>query len=352
MRCYHTVLLAVRGGQPVERNYIGVDLHKAFFQACAVTSTGERLWEGRFARSGDGIVAFAAQQVRGARVAVEAMGPTWAFVDALQPLEVEVCVVDPRKTKLKAGFAAKTDRLDARRLADALRRDSVTTVYIPPPPVRDLRERCRGRHHLVRVRAKLVQVIRALLLRQDGGEPPVTCLYSPRGLTWLDTVALPGAAGTALQRLTQGLRHMDALARAAQSDVIAHAETDPIAQALTTMVGIGPILALTLRAEIGDITRFARWPQLASYAGLVPRVEASAGKVWRGRITREGSPWLRWALVEAAIHAMNRPDRTGRWARQLAVRKSVCPARTALARVLCRDIFRVWHAAEGRSVIV
>lgn len=331
----------------MERNYIGVDLHKAFFQACAVTSTGERLWEDRFPRTREGIAAFGARQVQGARVAVEAMGPTWAFVDALQSFEVDICVVDPRKTKLKAGYAAKTDRLDARRLADALRRDSVTAIYIPPPAVRDLRELCRGRHHLVRVRAKLVQVIRALLLRQDGGAPPVTCLYSPRGLAWLDEVPLSGAAGIALQRLTAALRSVDTLARAAQADVIAQAAVDPIAQALTAMVGIGPILALTLRAEIGAITRFARWPQLASYAGLVPRVEASGGKMWRGAITREGSPWLRWALVEAAIHAMNRPDRTGRWARQLAVRKSVCPARVALARVLCRDIYRTWHTAEA-----
>ena len=330
----------------MERNYIGIDLHKAFFQACALSRGGDRLWEGRFPRTTEGIAAFASHEVRGARVAVEAMGPTWAFVDALQPLEVEICVVDPRKTKLKAGYAAKTDRLDARRLADALRRESVTTIYIPSVAVRDLRELCRGRHHLVRVRAKLVQVVRSLLLRQDGGEAPVTCLYSPRGIAWLETIRLAGAAGMALTRLTEALRAIDVLARAAQADVIAQAECDPVATRLTTLVGIGPILALTLRAEIGDIARFARWPQLASYAGLVPRVEASGGKTWRGGITREGSPWLRWALVEAAIHAMQRPDRTGRWARQLAIRKSVCPARVALARVLCRDIYRAWYAAE------
>jgi len=332
----------------MERNYIGVDLHKAFFQACAIDGTGARVWEGRFPRTVDGIAALAARGLSGARVAVEAMGPTWKFVDALHALEVEVCVVDPRKTKLKAGFAAKTDRLDARRLADALRRESVAPIYIPSPAIRDLRERCRGRHHLVRVRGKLVQAIRALLLRQDAGDPPVTCLYSPRGQQWLQTVMVPGAAGQSLQRLAAALAAIDAHARAAQAEVVAHAAADPIAHQLTTLIGIGPILALTLRAEIGVIDRFPTWPQLASYAGLVPRVEASAGRAWHGRITREGSPWLRWALVEAAIHAMRRPDRTGRWARQLAMRKSVCPARVALARVLCRDVWRTWRMLEAR----
>jgi transposase len=333
----------------MERNYIGVDLHKAFFQACAVSSTGTRIWEGRFPRTREGIAAFASHEVTGARIAVEAMGPTWKFVDAVQALEADVVVVDPRKTKLKAGYAAKTDKLDARRLADALRRESVATIYIPSPAIRDLRELCRGRHHLVRVRAKLIQAVRALLLRQDAGDPPVTCLYSPRGQAWLRSVVLEGRAGVALRRLTQALVSVDTLAREAQAEVVAAAEADPMAQALTTLVGIGPVLAITLRAEIGTITRFPTWPQLASYAGLVPRVASSGGVTRRGAITREGSPWLRWALVEAAIHAMQRKDRTGRWARQLAIRKSICPARVALARVLCRDIFRAWQAAAGRA---
>jgi Transposase len=91
------------------------------------------------------------------RVAVETTGATWAFVDALQPTGATVCVVDPRETRLKAGFAAKTDRLDARRLADALRRDSVVSVFLPPPAIRELREVCRGRHQLVRIRSRLAQ---------------------------------------------------------------------------------------------------------------------------------------------------------------------------------------------------
>lgn len=330
----------------MEPNYIGVDLHKAFFQACAVAPTGRRLWEGQWPRSAEGLAAFAARGIAGAQVAVEATGPTWAFVDALSPHAVHVCVVDPRKTKLKAGYAAKTDRLDARRLADALRRASVVSVYIPPRAIRELRELCRGRHQLVRVRARLVQAIRALLLRQDAGEPAVTRLYSPRGLAWLDGRALPGAVGDTLQRLTRTVRAVNTEVQAAEAAVAAQAAADPIAQALTTLMGIGPVLALTLRAEIGTIHRFRHWPQVACYAGLVNRVEASAGRVHYGPITRTGSPWLRWALVEAAIHAMRRPDAVGRWARQLAGRISICPARVALARVLCRDIMRVWRTVE------
>jgi transposase len=326
----------------MERQYIGVDLHKQFFQACLMTEGGERVWEGRFARDAAGIASFCARVGAQSAMAVEACGPTWAFVDAVAPTGARICVVDPRKTKLKAGHAAKTDRLDARRLADALRRDSVVSVYIPPPAIRELREACRGRHQLVRVRTRVAQMIRALLLRNDGPDPPTNRLYSPQSLAWLAEVHLAPAAECALRRLERVLRVVHAEACAADAAVKTRAAADPIAVALDTMVGIGPVRALTLRAEIGDIARFRRGAQLASYAGLVPAVEWSADRRYTGRITRAGSPWLRYVLVEAATSALRRPDATGRWARRLAVHKGVNKARVALARVLCDEIVAQW----------
>lgn len=136
--------------------YIGIDVHKAFFQACAVTPAGERLWEGRFPRTTAGMTALHARCTRHSALAVEASTPTWHFADALVGAVGEVRIVDPWKTKLKAGFAAKTDRLDARRLADALRRDSVVGIYYPPVAIREVRELCRARHALVQVRTGLI----------------------------------------------------------------------------------------------------------------------------------------------------------------------------------------------------
>jgi transposase len=325
------------------REYIGVDLHKAFFQACAMTRTGDRVWEERFTRTADGIARFVSRGVgREQAIAVEASGPTWAFVDALGPTGATICVVDPRKTKLKAGFAAKTDRLDARRLADALRRESVVSIYVPSVAIRELREVCRGRHQVVRLRTRVAQMIRALLLRSNAGEPPGTRLFAARALTWLAAVRLRPDADRQLRRLERLYHAMHRDAVVAETEVKHRAAADPIAVALTALTGLGPVLALTIRAEIGDITRFASGSALASYAGLVPRVEQSADRGYHGRITKNGSPWLRWALVAAAIHAIKRTDATGRWARRLAVRKGVYKARVALARVMCDDIVATW----------
>lgn len=149
--------------------YIGVDLHKASFQVCAMARTDQRLGEGRFPRSPDGMAAFLARCQPTMAVAVEATRPTWSFVDQIGAHVGRVCVVDTRKTKLKAGYAAKTDRLDARRLADALRRDSVVSIYVPSPAIRELRELCRHRLALTQLRTRVLQRLRALLLRQGLG---------------------------------------------------------------------------------------------------------------------------------------------------------------------------------------
>jgi transposase len=323
-------------------HYIGVDLHASFFQACSVTATGERVWETRFPRTADGIAAFLTRCQPTTAIAVEATGPTWHFVDAIHPSVGTVEVIDAFRTRLKAGYAAKTDRLDARRLADALRRESVVGIYYPPPAIREWRELCRYRHTLVHTRSALVQRVRALLLRQ--GIVDARRLAKVRDDAWLDTLSLPPRAKDSLAGLRRVLHVVRAESVAADDAVRAAAASDPVATALQRVVGIGPLLAMTMRAEIGDIRRFPTAAKLASYAGLVPRIEASASRVHRGRITRQGSPWLRWALVEAAMHAHRREDRTGRWVRRLAVRKGALTARVAAARRLCVDVFARWPA--------
>lgn len=322
-------------------HYIGVDLHKAFFQACAVTAEGTRVWEGRWPRSAEGIAALQAHCTRTTAVAVEASTPTFHFADALTGHAGQVVIVDPLKTRLKAGYAAKTDRLDARRLADALRRESVVSIYHPPPAIRELRELCRSRHTLVQTRTALTLRLGAVLLRQGVGEAPQR-LYRPAGLRWIDQLTLPAEAAASVRRLRRLLERVTEELAAAEADVARAAAGDPIVAALDPIVGIGRTLGLLIRAEIGTIDRFPTAGHLASYAGLVPRVEASGGRVRYGRITRRGSPWLRWALIEAAIHGPKRRDADGRWARRLALRKGALKARVGVARRLCDEIVARW----------
>src|SRR5262245_35178506 len=273
-------------------------------------------------------------------VAVEASTPTWHFADAIAAHVGELRIVDSVKTRLKAGYAAKTDRLDARRLADALRRDSVVGIYYPPMPIRELRELCRGRHTLVQTRTRILQRIRAVLLRQGIVEARRLVTHD----AVLDTLVLPPRAAATVMSLRHVLAVLRTEITTVEHEVQILATTDPIARRLQHIPGIGPVLALLVRAEIGDLRRFPTPGHLASYAGLVPRVDASAGRYRYGRITRRRAPGLRWALVEAAMHAPRRQDAMGRWARRLAIRKGILKTRVACARGLCDDIFTAWTA--------
>jgi transposase len=324
----------------VEQEYIGVDLHKGFFQVCTLNAAGARQWEQRWPTTAAGIAAWLTRCGAHSQVAIEASSPTWAFVDRVVTHVGAVHVVDTRKTRIKAGYAAKTDRLDARRLADALRRDSVVGIYYPPPTIRDLRELGRYRCHLARLQASLKQRIHALLLRH-GVETP-KALFTNRGTQWLDSLTLAGWAGHELRGLRQVLADVRVQMVPVVTAIRTVAATDPIARALDRRPGFGPVFSVTLRAEIATISRFPDGAHLASYAGLVPRVERSGSRQWSGRITKTGSPWLRWTLIEAAIHQFRRQDDFGRWARQLAVRKGILKTRVAVARALCREVFDTW----------
>lgn len=329
----------------MEQEYIGIDLHKAFFQVCAMGASGERLWETRWPTTDEGIAALLTHCGPQSHVAVEASSPTWAFVDRVVAHVGAVHVVDTRKTRIKAGYAAKTDRLDAQRLADALRRHSVVGIYYPPAAIRDLRELCRQRTQLARLQASLKQRLHALLLRQGVTLPRVTDLFGVRGTAWLDALTLDGWAGASLATLRQLLRDVQAQLGPVQTAIRERAAADPIARALDARPGFGPVFSLSVRAEIGTITRFPDGRHLASYAGLVPRVEGSAGRHWTGRITKAGSPWLRWTLIEAALHNVRRQDDFGRWARRLAVKKGLMKTRVAVARALCDEIVQTWPKA-------
>jgi transposase len=320
-------------------------LPKACLHACAITPSGDRLWDGRCPRTPAGLAALTARCSTRSALAVEASTPTWHVADALLGSVGDRRMVDPLKTTRKAGDAATTDRLDARRLAEALRRDRVVGIYAPSLATREVRERCRSRHARVQGRPALITRLRAGVRRQGRADARRLARTADDG--WLEGLGLPPQAAARVARRRRVLTTVRHEAAQAEADVRRLSDADPMAIPLPHVRGMGPVLAVTIRAAIADIRRFPTGGHVARYAGLVPRVDASAGRVRYGRITRRGAPWWRWALIEAAIHGTTRRDRIGRGGRGLAVRKGALTARVALARVWCAEIPERWSAVAG-----
>lgn len=135
------------------------------------------------------------------------------------------------------------------------------------------------------------------------------------------------------------LEHLTTEIHQVSTVITQQAEVDPQAQILQTMPGIGAYSALLIVSEIGDVGRFPDSRHLCSYAGLVPSVQASGGKTRLGRLTKQGSSWLRWILVELSMHAINGAPQFRSLYYRVAKKHGRNVGRVAVARAMLKTIY-------------
>jgi transposase len=274
--------------------------------------------------------------------AIESMTGARFVHDQLEQLGWDVAVADALKVKGIAPLAAKTDRIDARVLAELARRDLVPAIWLPDPTVRAERERARFRLHLVHHRTALKNRIHATLMT-FGHPVPVADLFGVAGRELLASLEVPEPWATSLATSLDLVDQLDREIEACAADLRAMGADHPYVPLLRTAPGVGWVLAYTIAAEIGDIARFAGPKQLVGYSGLCPIVRQSGGRDDRGPLARNGPKYLRWALIEASVHAARHPAYRRRYERtrqRLGRQRGPKVARIDLARQLCGAI---WH---------
>ena len=258
-------------------------------------------------------VGAAGEPVRGV---IESMTGARFVHDTLEQLGWEVLIADAQKVKGLAPLACKTDKIDARVLAVLSHRDLVPAIWLPDPRVRREREQARFRLHLVKHKldAQAPHPRDADHLRAPvPGHRPVR-RRRPRA-------ARPPRDPAAVARDGRRQPVADRRPRAPRSTQInrelrAGGADHPYVPLLLTVPGIGWVLAFTIAAEIGDITRFASRPRSScGYTGLCPRVRQSGDKDRRGPLTKQGPKYLRWAMLEATMHALRHPAYRERYQR-------------------------------------
>jgi transposase len=323
--------------------HVGVDLHQRFCYMTAMEARGKIVQAGAVANEGLALKRYF-RQFRGqaVQVAVEACGFWPAFREAVEPEVKRLVLVHPQRVKAIASAKLKNDRVDSATLAHLLRCDLLPESWKADRATQARRQQVRLRATLVRQRTRLKNQVHAVL-HQQGLRSPVTDLFGRRGRRWLAEVKLPEKAREAVNvccRLIDGYgQEIENQNRQLRGEV----RKDGRAQWLMTIPGIGEYSAMLLLAEIGDIGRFPDKQALCSYAGLVPRVRESAGKAARGGITRQGSPWLRWIMVEAAQVAVRSSPAAHRYYERLRKKKHAHVARVALARKLLVAVYALLH---------
>jgi transposase len=326
--------------------YVGWDLHRDYSQVAAVDGRGKLRCQVRIANDPESLLKFV-QSLRGpVRVAVEATR-NWEWLhELLEPVVEEVVLSHPKKTKAIASARIKTDKLDAKTLAHLLRTDLLPTCYLPDRDTRLLRELLRYRASLVRLRARIKNKVHALLAKQ-GKRSPYADAFGKAGRRFLRATPLPPIRRRAVDDYLELIDAIEGKLERVSAEVDARAQADPQAMLLCTIPGIGHYSALLILAEAGDISRFPTAKQLCSYAGLVPSLRASGDRAHYGRITKEGSPWLRWALCEAAQRAGRQSGPIGRFYRRIARRRGNSIAKVATARYLLTIIYHMLTRGEA-----
>ncbi|MER5918453.1 IS110 family transposase [Streptomyces sp. NPDC001982] len=334
-----------------ERQIVGIDLHRDRSVLLRMTAGGERLGRVRIDNSPAALKDQIAKAGPLPRVVLEATyGWYWA-ADALGEAGAEVHLAHPLGVKMFGYRRVKTDERDAADLADLLRMGRLPEAWIAPPPVREIRELVRYRHKLIQTRTSAKDQVHAVL-GKTGVRVPVTDLFGRRGRAWLAGVPLHGPYALRVASLLRLIAFLDDEIAGVDAHTAHALAGHPGYAAVQTIPGIGPIFAAVMVAEIGDVTRFAGPAQLCSWAGLTPRHRASDTRVHRGPITKQGSPLLRWACVEAvqrcrADTPMRRlkdriVDRRGRKARNIA--------KTAAARKLLTLVYYALRDGEVRAL--
>jgi transposase len=325
--------------------HYGLDVHKRFTQFCVMDQKGTVLLEGRCPNAA--LPSHPAFALKGLRRGVMEASGNWSYLfDLLEPLFAELLLAHPLRVRAIAAARVKTDAIDARTLAHLLRSDLIPAAYVPDAQVREARELLRFRLDLVKQRTALKNRVHALLAK-EGLDSPFTDLFGRHGREWLAGLGLPEARRRRIDAFLRVLDCLTAEIKSVEGCIRQQAKASPLAQLLCGIPGIAELSALTILAEIGEISRFPDPQHLVSYTGLAPSVRASGGKTRLGHITKQGPSALRWVLIEATHIAVRKPG----WLREhylhLRRGKSSSVAITACARKLLVAIYHVLTRGEA-----
>jgi len=331
-----------------QRQYVGIDLHRRRSVIVRMAEDGTVLDTVRIDNDALALGAEMAKAGPAPEVAVEATyGWYWA-ADVLEELGARVHLAHPLGIKAFAYQRVKKDESDARILAELLRMDRLPEAWVAPPATRELRELVRYRHKLVEARTNAKNQVYAVLAKQ-GTRVPMSDLFGVAGTALLNELALDDAYFVRVESLrdlvefhTREITMLDGL-------IARRLAGHPGYVAIQAIPGVGKILAAIFVAEIGDITRFSRPEQLASWAGMTPRHHESDATVRRGRITKQGSRLVRWAAVEAA-----KIPRSQSWLksdyRRIASRRGPKIAAVAIGRKILTLVFYGLRDGEIRCL--
>jgi transposase len=326
-------------GEPMVRS-IGMDVHRSFAQI-AIVDQGVCRDAGRIGVRPQDLREWASTLRHDDQVVLEATTNSDAIATMLRHVVARVVVSNPRKTRAIAEAKVKTDKVDARILAQLLAADFLPETWVADDQTRTRRRLVWRRTQLVKQRTRLKNQVHGILARNLVPTCPHADLFSGVGRTWLRGQQLPADEWRSVESLIRQLDFHGAEIAAVDRDIAIDAIDDAVIARLMSIPGVDVAVAMSVVAAVGDFRRFETPDKLVAYLGLNPRVYQSGnGPAFHGSITKTGRAQARGMLVEAAFAASRAPGPLRAFYRRVKQRRGWQIATVATARkltVLC------WH---------
>ncbi|MEW5980711.1 MAG: IS110 family transposase [Acidobacteriota bacterium] len=313
--------------------YIGLDVHKEYIHGTVLDDSGRVVKSGKFKYSKEGFEEFF-HGIGKAKVAIEA-GYCWQpAYELLEDMGHDMSLAHPLKTRLIADVKIKTDAKASEALSQLLLMGWLPTSYVPPEDIRRLRELVRLREYLVNIQTRFKNKTHSALMKE--GIRGRRGIFAKKRRAQLRSFEIDE-----VNRCVSILDVLDRHIRELSATIKSIAGESQEAKWLMSIPGIGYYSAVAILAEIGDVSRFSDPEKLCAYAGLVPSTQESGGKSTHGKITHQGSPILRWILVECVWNHTNNADDTSltRFFHRVARNRGKQKAAVATARKLLKVVY-------------
>ena len=281
---------------------IGCDFHPSWQQVSWLnTETGEA-GEQKLVHGTGEAKRFYQQLAAPVLIGMEATGNSQWFVELVEDVGHQIWIGDAAQIRASYVRKQKTDKRDAAHILKLVVQGRFPRLWMPDREQRDLRQLVLHRHKLVEIRSRVKNELQHLSMNK--GMQKKRTLWSQAGQKMLRQLPLKPWAACRREDLLGLLSTLNQQIGVLDAAVQTAAEENPQAKLLMTQPGVGPNTALAYVLTIGEVSRFPRGKQVASYLGLIPREHSSGGRQKLGVITKQGNRMLRSLLVEAAQTAV------------------------------------------------
>jgi transposase len=281
---------------------VGCDFHPSYQQVAVFNTLTGEVEERKLMHADGQAEQFYRELEAPALIGMESVGNAQWFVRLVESLGHQLWIGDAAKIRASYVRKQKTDKRDAGHILKLLLENRFPRIWVPNQQQRDLRQLLLHRHKLVGVRTRLKTELQHLAL--NLGVQKKRQLWSVRGRAELEKLPLQGWTKHRRQDLLALLKVVEPQIEELDKAADEAAAGNPQARLLMSQPGVGPLTALAFVLTIGEVARFARSKQLASYLGLIPSEHSSGSKRRLGSISKQGNVFLRTLLVEAAQSAV------------------------------------------------